>query len=579
MEVVELLVHVSGKQQDDQYRQMAAAYADFELEHTTDLTRPNLTDESSALGVSTPTAVISRPFDELPTDATTPSLLVHLERDPNASPQRQPLFSELTQFPITATPGFDSPVNFGAPQSSEVTVKRHAAEPYISDTPRAIAALASQLWTSSLAIQADEEHVAGLYFDEEATAPLVSVVPTRTSQESPTRVLEKVDTASESSLTGRIATDDSEEDNRRQSALRASLDAMSALNRERANAEQESRNRNVRRTATVANEHDLRRRESSSSPIPPPPESVASVTAMRRVHTVQSFVGPGTPSVASSTPGTPGLQTPNTASKPFVVNNIADVVAASTPALPVAVNVISNTTPVMSVSTPAPSAPALRTPASSLKRPTARLPATPTTSTTLAPLALPPSQPPRLLSLIHQTFHITRPPSPPISSLAAPESHITPPLQHLYTKFAAVQPPRYAAVLQTRPLRPLERGYWFVPASTTTLLWEPQLRKDFWDWLQEFVGSGQAGWGVSSVRVAAEHWHGVGGRGGDVNGNADVDVEMDMGDEQIWDLRVYCWGEVVEHIYYLLFVASRSKVKMAGLQWLDGAGEVVIQMP
>ena len=40
MEVVELLVHVSGKQQDDRYRQMAAAYADFELEHTTDLTRP-----------------------------------------------------------------------------------------------------------------------------------------------------------------------------------------------------------------------------------------------------------------------------------------------------------------------------------------------------------------------------------------------------------------------------------------------------------------------------------------------------------------------------------------------------------
>jgi len=99
------------------------------------------------------------------------------------------------------------------------------------------------------------------------------------------------------------------------------------------------------------------------------------------------------------------------------------------------------------------------------------------------------------------------------------------------------------------------------------MLWESQLRKDFWDWLDEFVSTGQAGWGVSCVRVHAG------------NRNGDVDVAMDGEDEQIWDLRVYCWGEVVEHIYYLLFVASRSKVKMAGLQWLDGAGEVVVQMP
>ena len=68
-------------------------------------------------------------------------------------------------------------------------------------------------------------------------------------------------------------------------------------------------------------------------------------------------------------------------------------------------------------------------------------------------------------------------------------------------------------------------------------------------------------------------------KGGIGDGDVDMAVAMDGEDEQIWDLRVYCWGEVVEHIYYLLFVASRSKVKMAGLQWLDGAGEVVVQMP
>jgi len=109
------------------------------------------------------------------------------------------------------------------------------------------------------------------------------------------------------------------------------------------------------------------------------------------------------------------------------------------------------------------------------------------------------------------------------------------------------------------------------------MLWEPQLRKDFWDWLEEFVGTGQAGWGVSCVRVkaAADKGDGEGGGNGDVN----MDVDVDKEEEETCDLRVYCWGEVVEHIYYLLFVASRSKVKMAGLQWLDGAGEVVVQMP
>jgi len=109
--------------------------------------------------------------------------------------------------------------------------------------------------------------------------------------------------------------------------------------------------------------------------------------------------------------------------------------------------------------------------------------------------------------------------------------------------------------------------------------WEPQLRKDFWDWLEEFVGTGQAGWGVSCVRVDAGGGK-VGAAGGGIGGgDVNMDVAMDGEDGQIWNLRVYCWGEVVEHIYYLLFVASRSKVKIAGLRWLDGAGEVVVQMP
>jgi len=577
MEVVELLVHVSGKQQDDRYRQMAAAYADFELEHTTDLTRPK-DGTPVALDIITPLAVNQRAHDELPTDATTPSLTVQLERDPNTSPQRQPLFSGLTQFPTAATLDFDSPVDNRAPQSSDITIKQVASEPYISDTPRATAALASQLWTSSLAIQADQEHAAGLYAANQVTTPVASGVPLQLPQVSPNPVLEVVNLAPESSLIDKSNAQDHEHDVHRQSALRANLDAMSALNRKRANAEQESKTRNVRRTATAAEEHDLRRREASSSPISSPSKSV---TSMRRAHTMPSSRGPSTPAALLRASGTSGLQTPNIALKQSAVNGTSHAVTAITPMLPTPVNDIGKTNLGIAASTPSLSTPVLLTPASVLRgpsTPTLPSPAVLSPIPALRAASLPPStlQP---LPLTHSAFRITRPPSPPISLTPGPSSHITAPLQHLYTKFAAVQPPRYAPAFQSRPLRPLERGYWSVPAASTTMLWEPQLRKDFWDWLEEFVGTGQAGWGVSCVRVDAGGGKVSAGGGGIGDGDVDMAVAMDGEDEHIWNLRIYCWGEVVEHIYYLLFVASRSKVKMAGLQWLDGAGEVVVQMP
>jgi hypothetical protein len=41
---------------------------------------------------------------------------------------------------------------------------------------------------------------------------------------------------------------------------------------------------------------------------------------------------------------------------------------------------------------------------------------------------------------------------------------------------------------------------------------------------------------------------------------------------------VYCWGEVVEHVYLLLYVASDGRVRRMGLQWIDADGAVVVQM-
>lgn len=43
-------------------------------------------------------------------------------------------------------------------------------------------------------------------------------------------------------------------------------------------------------------------------------------------------------------------------------------------------------------------------------------------------------------------------------------------------------------------------------------------------------------------------------------------------------LQIYCWGEVVPHIYIVLFLATSRMVKGAGASWIDGAGEVVVRM-
>lgn len=44
-------------------------------------------------------------------------------------------------------------------------------------------------------------------------------------------------------------------------------------------------------------------------------------------------------------------------------------------------------------------------------------------------------------------------------------------------------------------------------------------------------------------------------------------------------LKIYCWGEIVPHVYIVLFLATSRMVKGAGARWVDGSGDVVVQMP
>jgi hypothetical protein len=100
--------------------------------------------------------------------------------------------------------------------------------------------------------------------------------------------------------------------------------------------------------------------------------------------------------------------------------------------------------------------------------------------------------------------------------------------------------------LQTRELRPMERGYWLVNCES----WKEGLRGRCWNCFGNYIGKDLLGWGVWCVR-----------------------------DENYGTLRVYCWGIIVGHIYLLLYVASEGKIKGKGACWIGGDGQRIIEMP
>lgn len=199
--------------------------------------------------------------------------------------------------------------------------------------------------------------------------------------------------------------------------------------------------------------------------------------------------------------------------------------------------------------------------------------------------------------------------SPPPQPSAEPfETHITSYLEvliehlPLITFFAPQQlhPP-------IRTLRVHERGHWavMIPSSFPTGEWQK-----FWSYLEEFISMGRASFGVWCVvegrRIEGGGRSRVSGgklgelgeaemterrRGKEVEVRrsseaiTDVDDKKQVPDEEAWMqkvenplLKMYCWGEIVPHIWLLLFTSSHRRFKGCGAQWIDAGGEVVIQM-
>ncbi|KAM0310994.1 hypothetical protein ACHAO8_007610 [Botrytis cinerea] len=203
--------------------------------------------------------------------------------------------------------------------------------------------------------------------------------------------------------------------------------------------------------------------------------------------------------------------------------------------------VISNTTAETSSATlPAPQ-----------RLPTSTAPGVPKTSG--VPSSVPSSSVPPMSSLPSAaSLGACRIPSftPPTSAGDFKETDIfTPSLRKIKANrgnFNGLQKKHFNPTFQTRPCRPLERGYWLIHAEDLGDL----LKKRLWSYLFRVIPKGDLGWGISAERT--NDWNTV---------------------------RVYCWGGVVKEIYLILFCASENKLKYGDACWKDADGEMVILMP
>ncbi|KAG8631907.1 hypothetical protein KVT40_001047 [Elsinoe batatas] len=146
------------------------------------------------------------------------------------------------------------------------------------------------------------------------------------------------------------------------------------------------------------------------------------------------------------------------------------------------------------------------------------------------------------------------PPPASVSTQPEPSTFITPNFRTM--KGNEDIKDRYAPKHVTRAIRPRERGYWiFTPQ------WTPQIERYFWTFMSQVIEVGNAGWGVWCVRTPEQA----------------VDEEG-RPVERLGQVRVFCWGEVIEHVYLMLYISSRNHIRKANPVWCDASGKVVIRI-
>lgn len=109
---------------------------------------------------------------------------------------------------------------------------------------------------------------------------------------------------------------------------------------------------------------------------------------------------------------------------------------------------------------------------------------------------------------------------------------------------------RFQPTLKSDAPKSDNRGYWSVDCSQ----WSVELQHQFWTAACEHVLSGRLGWGTTLHREA-------------------------LSPQTLGLVRVYCWAEVVEHIWLLLWLCSKGQIANSGSKWMDAGGGVVYEVP
>lgn len=123
---------------------------------------------------------------------------------------------------------------------------------------------------------------------------------------------------------------------------------------------------------------------------------------------------------------------------------------------------------------------------------------------------------------------------------------ITPALAAIKAK----DPTSFKPIKTSKEPKPDDRGHWLINCSN----WTTQLQQTFWNDTCEQIASGQLGWGVTLYR-----------EGGTARALGKV--------------KLYCWGEVVEHMWLALCLYSKGAASGCGSRWIDADGNAAFVMP
>lgn len=139
------------------------------------------------------------------------------------------------------------------------------------------------------------------------------------------------------------------------------------------------------------------------------------------------------------------------------------------------------------------------------------------------------------------------PPEPKVS-IACPgglPSQITAALEVLKKQ----NPKRFKPIKERGTPKVDARGFWSIYCAH----WPLQLQQEFWNNMCEQVTSERLGWGVTLHREGGTS-------------------------QSLGRVKLYCWGEVVEHMWLVLWLCSRGKVIGSKLKWFDADGIAMFEM-